>query len=39
MINYNQATAILNKAKIIISDEIINTTDSLNRVSSDGNMV
>jgi len=34
MINYNQATAILNKAKIIISDEIINTTDSLNRVSA-----
>lgn len=34
MINYNQATAILNKAKIKISDEIINTTDSLNRVSA-----
>ena len=34
MINYNQATAILNKAKIIISDEIINTTDSLNRISA-----
>ena len=34
MINYNQATAILNKAKIKISDEIINTTDSLNRISA-----
>jgi len=34
MINYNQAKAILNKAKIKISDEIINTTDSLNRVSA-----
>ena len=34
MISYIQARAILNKAKIKISDEIINTTDSLNRVSA-----
>jgi len=34
MISYIQARTILNKAKIKISDEIINTTDSLNRVSA-----
>ena len=34
MISYIQARTILNKAKIKISDEIINTTDSLNRISA-----
>ena len=34
MISYIQARAILNKAKIKINDEIINTTDSLNRISA-----
>ena len=34
MISYTQAITILNKSKIKISDEIINSTDSLNRVSA-----
>ena len=34
MNNYTQALNILNKAKIKISDELINSSESLNRVNS-----